>query len=176
MSRRARAFAVLGAALLLVLGAVPISQVADRLLPHAIRLWDTDQCAPSDVSDHALFGMGAAVLQPGHPDVQILDARPLGLSEGAGWRTWVVPVATDAGWTGSLGTLAPPPGWPDRTAATGATVSGDRRAQLLLEVWPGPGSTRTALRGFLVTYRTALGIVRTVRTPTTLTTRVGGCA
>lgn len=176
MSRRARACAVLGAALLLVLGAVPLSRAADRLLPDAIRLWDTDQCAPSDTTDHALFGMGAAVLTTGHPDVQILDARPLGLSEGAGWRTWIVPVATDGGWTGSLGTLEPPPGWPDRTAASGANVSGDRRAQLLLEVWPGRSEARTAVRGFLVTYRTAFGIVRTVRTPTTLTTRVGGCA
>ncbi len=176
MTRRVRVIAGAAAAVMLALGAVPIAHAADRLLPHAVDLWDTTQCSPATSADHSVFGMAALVLQPGHPDVQILEARPLGLSAGARWRTWVVPVAEDAGWTGSLGTSAPPVGWSQRVAAAGATLSGDRRAELDLEIWPGPGETRTAVRGFLVRYRTVFGITRTARTPTELTTRAGGCS
>ena len=124
----------------------------------------------------ARAALNARMLRPGAADVQILEARPLGLSPGARWRTWILPVAKDSGWTGSLGTSAPPPGWPRRVDAAGATVASDHQTELDLEIWPGPGQTRTSVRGFLVTYRTTLGLTRTVRTPTTLTTRTAGCS
>jgi hypothetical protein len=119
--------------------------------------------------------MAGPVVQPGHTDIQILEARPLGLPAGTRWRTWIVPVANNSGWTGALGTHEPPAGWPDRVPAAGATVSSDNRAELDLEIWPGPGQTETSIRGFLVTYRTTLGITRNDRTPTNITTNFNGC-
>jgi len=161
--------------LLSVLGAVPLWRVADRLLPHAIVLWDSEQCAGSTVSDHAVFGMTGPLLRPGHGDIEIIDARPLGLSAHTGWRTWVVPVPPRALFTGALDTAEPPPGWPDRVEASDATVSSSHRAELDLEIWPTRPGGATSMRGFLVDYRTTLGIVRTVTTPTVVTTRPGGC-
>jgi hypothetical protein len=176
MSRRTRMISGIAAGLLLVAGAVPIAHAIDRAVPHAIVLWDTDQCAPSTAQDHSVFGIAGPVLPPGDSAIQVLDAHPLGVSPGARWRTWVVPVAKGAGWTGALGTERPPTGWAARMPAAGATVTADERAELDLEIWPGAGATRTSIRGFLVTYRTTFGIVRTAWTPTEVSTTPGGCA
>ena len=173
MSRAIRRASIAGAVLMAGLAAVPLSGVADRLLPHAVRLWDTHQCAPSDRDDHALFGVGAP--EPGSGTVRILDAHPLGLPPGVRWRAWVRPVPPGGGRTGSLSTASPPAGWADRVPAAGAEVTGDRAVEVLPEVWPGEGGDRTAVRGFLVTYRGALGLPRTVRTRVDLTTRPRRC-
>jgi hypothetical protein len=176
MGRGVRRAGIVGAVVMLGLAAVPLYGVADRLLPHAVELDDLHVCGPSNDRAHGLVGVAGPVLPSTAGAVRITDVHPLGLSEGARWRAWSVPIAGRDSFIGFLDTASPPDGWADRVPAAGAEATGSRPSELVLEVWPGTGQRTTSLRGVLVAYRDGLGLPRTARSTLQVETRVGGCA